>query len=113
MYAMSEMSQFSIQFDGLARVPALLAEIEREIRNLTPPLNASAAATASAPVVATAMIELSASFTGFVEQNEAELHSDVEKFGQVIRNYQDADRTVVDSSQRLCRAVNAPTIISR
>jgi ABC-type transporter Mla subunit MlaD len=103
MSYMSDMSQFSVQWDELTKVEVLLTEIEREVRNLAPLLDPSAAVRASAPVAATAMNELSASLSSFVEQNASELHGDVERFNQVVRNYQNSDRGVVDSSEQMCR----------
>jgi hypothetical protein len=104
---MSEMSQFSVQWNDLTQVPASLAEIELEIRGLSPLLNSSDAARSSAPIVASAMGELSASLVSFIEQNASELRADAERFGQVIRNYQNADRSVADASQQLCRSTDS------
>jgi hypothetical protein len=103
MIRMSDMSQFSVQWEGLNRVQMLFAEIEREIRNLAPLLDASAAMQASAPTAATAMGEFSASLSSLVDRNATELHGEVERFDQVTRNYQNADRAVVDSSDQMCR----------
>lgn len=97
------MSQFSVQCDGLSQIPTLLAKIGEDIRNLQPLLDHRSAMQASAPILASAMAELSSSLGLFVSQQETDLRSDAARFNEVIRSYQRADTAVVDSATRILR----------
>ncbi len=107
---MSDMTQFSVACDGLSNVPVLLVEIEEEVRNIRPFIQPSAAAVASASVVAAAINDFSLSLSSFLDQQEAGLRSDAEKLAQVVSNYQSADSSANNWMNSLFGALGITSI---
>ncbi len=104
---MSDMSQYFVQTDGLARIPTLLTEIGGELRNVQPLLNASAAAQASAPILASALAEFSVTLSTFVDTNASDIQDDAARVGQAMGSYLSADQSVVETSLQLCRPTDS------
>ncbi len=97
------MSDISVSWQELASLPARLSSIDTEVRALYPLLSAGPAMATSAPIVATAIEELTGSLVASLERSLASLTHDIDGLRKAMRTYQSTEDATVEATQRVCR----------